>query len=157
MTDDEIETLVEAHKTVSNPKARWSTQRKSLQKTYHLVLDDSLPRMEIKLRQNTLDPDNFSCVLLCYLDDGEKITLRRYNGSNHEHRNKLEPNEPLISFVCHIHMATQRYIEIGDKSEGYAVKTDEYDDFDGALSLLIGQCNVHGLKKEDGSQLDIFE
>lgn len=157
MTDGEIEALVATRKVILNPGARWTVQRQSRQKTFQLELPPGLPAMELKLRQNLRDPDSFSCVLLCHLPDGEKLTLRRYNGSSHVHGNALDPHMPEIIFACHVHMAKQRYIEAGRKADGYAVPAS-YSDFNGALLQVMQDCNIHGYGQQDsGPTGDLYD
>ncbi|MDW0357769.1 hypothetical protein Q8G38_00400 [Halomonas venusta] len=144
MTDAELQRLVSLPKKITNPRARTTTQRKSIQRTYYLETPDGEPSMELKLRQNTLDEDHFSCVLLCHLPNGDKLILRRYNGSNHIHGNKLDPDMGEIVFTCHIHMAKQRYIEKGLRSDDYAEQTEAYRTFEGAISCIIKDCNITG-------------
>jgi len=66
----------------------------------------------LHLRQNELDKYDFS-VILTYLPHSgpEKINLRRHNGRNHRHVNKLERTS--FTGVCHVHQATERYQAAG--------------------------------------------
>ncbi len=64
--------------------------------------------------------------------------LRRYNGCNHEHTNKIEA-ETITGF--HIHIATERYQKYKQKAEGYAQKTDRYNNVNGALQCLLEDAN----------------
>jgi|SRR5690554_237343 len=157
MTDGEIEALIAERKDITNPSARWIIQRGSRQKTFQLELAEGMPSMELKLRQSIKDPDSFSCVLLCHLGGGEKITLRRYNGSNHVHGNALDRHMPDITFTCHVHMARQRYIEAGLKADGFAVPAT-YSDFDGALLQVMQDCNIHGFTQRNaGPTSDLYD
>lgn len=157
MTDGEIEKLVTARKEITNPGARWVTQRQARQKTFQLDAGDDMPAMELKLRQSLRDSDSFSCILLCHFPNGEKLTLRRYNGSNHVHGNKLDPHMPEIEFACHIHIAKQRYIEAGLKADGFAVPAS-YSDFDGALLQVMQDCNIHGYDQRNaGPTRDLYD
>jgi len=161
LTDEQIEHLLQTPKVVTNPKARTKDQRKSTQTTYALESECGAHRFELYARQNSIDPDHYSCGLIYHHPCGERIHLTRYNGSNHDHRNSLEGGE-LIRFKCHIHRATQRYIEIGDKAEKFAVTTDRYSDLSGALHCLIMDCCISGLhtsppdSTDDGSQLSLI-
>ncbi|WP_417422129.1 hypothetical protein [Halomonas sp.] len=157
MNDGEIDKLVTIPKKIINPTARWLVQRRSRQKTFQLDAGEGMPDMELKLRCNEIDPDNFSCVLLCHLPNGEKLTLRRYNGSNHVHGNALDSQMPAIEFACHIHMAKQRYIEAGLKCDGYAVPAD-YSDFCGALLQAMQDCRIEGFpNSKSGPTIELFD
>ena len=76
--------------------------------------------------------------------------LKRYN-CKQQHTNFLE-SETIFGY--HIHTATQRYQEIGRKSEGYAEQTTRYNNALGALKCLIADCNF---KKPPVDQYELFE
>ncbi len=97
------------------------------------------------VRKNRINPFDFS-VILGYIPPGrlKLFHLRRYNGA-HRHTNKLESN----SFRdFHIHYATQRYQEAGWDIDAYAEPTDRYDTVDGALEILLDDCNFIRLEGE---------
>lgn len=82
--------------------------------------------------------------------------LMRCNGSSHEHGNQLEGNK--ISFGCHVHIATERYLSIGKRDEGFAEAVAGYNNVIGALRHLVGLCNIEGLDPRDnGSSQLAFE
>ena len=60
--------------------------------------------------------------------------MRRHNGKSHEHTNQIEAN---TFYDFHIHMATERYQELGMREDAYAEATDRFGDFDGALRCLV--------------------
>lgn len=161
ITDHEIALLLAEAKVVTTPKARRREQRKSAHASYSVTSAASASAFEIYTRQNLIDPENYSCGLIYKHPGGTDITLARYNGSNHEHRNPLEGGE-LIRFKCHIHRATQRYIELGDKAEKYAETTDRYTDLAGAIRCLLLDWNISGFHTtdpehtEDGAQLPLL-
>ena len=72
--------------------------------------------------------------------------LLRCNGSDHPHRNTLERNR--VDFLCHVHVATERYIQANRKSEGYAEETQAYHTLAGALHHLVQRAHIQGLKTE---------
>ena len=90
------------------------------------------------VRKNRINPLDFSVILGYVPPERLKLFhLRRYNGA-HRHTNKLESN----SFRdFHIHYATQRYQEAGWDIDAYAESTDRYDTVDGALDILLDDCN----------------
>lgn len=88
----------------------------------------------LHIRQNALDPYDFSVILS--LERGpQPLNLRRHNGSNHPHRNKIEGTR--VDFVPHVHIATHRYQEGGHDAEGYAVQAEDFSDLAGALRSMI--------------------
>jgi len=50
--------------------------------------------------------------------------------------------------VCHIHQATERYLQARLKPEGFAQATDTYKTCDGALHRLVSDCNIEGLETQ---------
>lgn len=161
ITDDEISFLLAQAKVVINPKAKSREQRKSVQANYAVESVDGSGKFELYTRQNLIDADNYSCGLIYKHPSGNDITLARYNGSNHEHRNPLESGD-LIRFKCHIHRATQRYIELGDKAEKYAETTDRYTNLQGAIRCLLVDWSITGLHtqsdegNDNGAQLPLL-
>lgn len=75
--------------------------------------------------------------------DGEWLTICRYNGPYHSHRNQIERNK--FDGVCHIHTATQRYIAQGRHADAFAEETDRYFGVDGAWRCILIDCNVTGI------------
>jgi len=73
--------------------------------------------------------------------------LMRCNGSSHEHGNQIEGTK--ISFVCHVHIATERYLSVGKRDEGFAKPTAGYNSAIGALRRLVESCNIEGLDPRD--------
>jgi hypothetical protein len=51
--------------------------------------------------------------------------LRRHNGRSHEHTNQIEAS---TFYDFHIHMATERYQELGMREDAYAEATDRFGD-----------------------------
>lgn len=114
MDDAEISRLISMPKQVKNAKARTIEQRGSERVNYEAYGDNG-EEFRIYIRQNRRILDGFSCGLLYISRSGESITLARYNGSDHEHTNPLESSSP-IRFACHIHRATERYMQAGKQS-----------------------------------------
>lgn len=91
------------------------------------------------LRQSTVNPLDFSVILAVkYPQSNRWFRLRRHNGKSHDHRNKIEKE---VFYDFHIHMATQRYQEIGAREDFYAEATDRYGDFQGALDCMLADAN----------------
>lgn len=140
LNDEDIKRLLKAKKHVSS-KTRSKSQRGSEQRDFVLQLEDG-SRLTLYLRQNIQDPDAFSCGLR--LDHGgESLTLCRYNGPDHAHRNPLEDED--LPIVAHIHVATERYQLAGLKPDKYASPTDRYKTLDEAVRCLVEDCNIQGL------------
>ena len=60
--------------------------------------------------------------------------MRRHNGKSHEHTNQIEAR---TFYDFHIHMATERYQELGMREDAYAEATDRFGDFESALRCLL--------------------
>lgn len=153
MTDEEIELLIKIPKMVKNPAAREREKRRSFQRTHTLESIDGSETFELYTRQNSMDPESYSCGLVYHAKDGEKTTLVRYNGSCHQHRNPLEDGQT-INYACHIHRATQRYISAGLKSDHFAEQTDRYNSMNEALVCILQDCNISGLDDAEARNSD---
>ncbi|MBV2132019.1 hypothetical protein KRX52_04300 [Pseudomonas sp. MAP12] len=152
LSDQQIAELIATPKRVINPGMKPKLQKASIQVTYELEEVHGGRRFLLYLRSNPRDPESFSCGLAYVLDGPDKmVTLCRYNGSNHVHYNPIESGEQ-IAHQCHIHTATQRYMEIGDKCDKFAESTDRYSDFDGAVSCILQDCSITGLHQSAGSE-----
>lgn len=92
----------------------------------------------IILRQSNFNPLDFS-VIVAYRPpmSNQLFRLRRYNGKSHEHTNPIE-GESFYDF--HVHQATERYQEIGAREDTYASPTDQFADFQQAISCMIKDC-----------------
>jgi hypothetical protein len=90
------------------------------------------------LRQSNFNPLDFS-IILAYRPPNINILFRlgRYDGRSHEHTNRIEGNK---FYDFHIHMATQRYQELGTREDGYAEPTDRFSDFASALQCMLNDC-----------------
>lgn len=146
LSDRDIRELITMVKRATNPSARWQENRGSRQKNFNV--EGESYAFQLYLRQNTFDADHFSCGLSVIKPDGQRLTLLRYNGSNHAHGN--------IRFQCHIHRASERAIEEGRKPEWYADTTDTYHTLDGALYLLCNAANISGIANLAADGPDFF-
>ena len=67
------------------------------------------------LRQNKINRLDFSVILAVRVPQSNLLfRLRRYNGKSHEHTNHIEGD---TFYDYHIHMATERYQEIGTRKD----------------------------------------
>jgi hypothetical protein len=155
ITDEQIKELREMRKKIENPGARETAKAKHIERNFDVISDDKRHRFSLILRQSTLVLESFTCGLLWHPPGGQALMLTRYNGSDHAHGNKIEGEE--FGCLCHIHIATERYILAGKKSEAYAQPTDRYASVREALVCLTEDWNISGLKPGDSatSQLDL--
>jgi len=99
----------------------------------------------IKCRQNAQNPFDFS-IILCYQDgENNEYRLLRCNGKHPSaHTNKLERQagdaDHTFDTCFHVHQATERYQEPGYKIDGYAERTDGYNDYETALEHFVKRC-----------------
>lgn len=143
LIDAEIERLIALEKSVINPRAKKLEKRGSEQVNYEAEAATG-EKFRVYVRQNMRIPEGFSCGLLYLAPSGEPVTLTRYNGSDHEHANPLDGGGPMPA-ACHIHKATERYMQAGRKAEHFAEATARYSNLEGALRALILDCNIKGL------------
>lgn len=97
-------------------------------------------------------PIDFSVILAVRVPGSNQLfRLRRYNGKSQEHSNRIEG---VKFYDFHIHVATERYQELGTREDAYADPTDRYGDYQGALRCLIADAN---LEVPPDLQVDLFE
>lgn len=146
LTDEEIGYLLKMSKRITNTNVKQKRKAAHLELNYDVVSSCDLYHFYLYTRQSVPDKDDFSCGLMWKGSNSKlnsNVTLIRYNGSSHIHSNFLENEE--ISQRCHIHRATQRYIQANKKPERYAQATDRYQNLKGAIRCLLQDCNVSGL------------
>ncbi|MDA1273089.1 MAG: hypothetical protein O2960_03410 [Verrucomicrobia bacterium] len=146
LTDERIEQLLKLQKRITNPTARTVVDANHDKRDYVVESTDGTERFRLFVRQNKTVSDDFSCGLQWLPAGSESLILARYNGSSHDHPNRLEGT--YVDFVCHIHQATERYLQARLKPEGFAQATDTYSTCDGALHRLVGDCNIEGLETQ---------
>jgi hypothetical protein len=140
LTEKTIESLIKELKQLSwDPRTniRWKQKRSHQEFDFDVTGSDG-HLFRVLLRQNLYNPMDFSVILL-YLpnDSNHQFRLRRYNGLHGEHRNRIENDR---FFSCHIHIATERYQELGLKEDAYAEASSEYSEVGSALSCLLSDC-----------------
>ncbi len=140
LTDEQIRALVEAPKELP-PDYEATLKRVTVRQKHkraELAVDCPAGRFVVKLRENTLNPFEFSAILGYRMPGSTRVfLLRRYNGRHGGHTNKLE-RERISGF--HIHKATARYQALG-KEDAFAEATDRYATLDAALTCLLRDCN----------------
>ena len=77
--------------------------------------------------------------------------MRRHNGKSHEHTNQIEQS---TFYDFHIHMATERYQELGTREDAFAEATDRFGDYESALRCLVDDC---GFELPLSPQIDLFD
>jgi hypothetical protein len=104
------------------------------------------------MRQSLFNPLDFS-VILTYRPpkSSQLFRIRRYNGKSHEHTNFIEIE---TFYGYHIHMATERYQEIGAREDTYAQQTDRFADYQQAIKCMLDDC---GFELPINPQGSLFE
>ena len=145
-TEEELAELRSMPKRVTNPGARWGDKPKARpahrQRGYQISgqQQDKEARFEVYQRQNLTDGSDFSCGI-AYLPPGSPpLTLARYNGPSHPHRE--------IAYQPHIHRASEKAIAAGRKPESEAEETDRFSTLEGALACLIHDFNLSGINAQ---------
>lgn len=144
LTDIEIDPLIKEEKCIDQPIADFG--RKLKEKKGHKEFDILVDRpdhsaFKIIIRQSIENPLAFSAILgFIPSNKTDVFLLRRYNGKNHEHSNRLEKEPAFYDF--HIHTATERYQIAGPREEFYAEVTSRYSDLHGAIACLVSDCNI---------------
>ena len=115
------------------PKPKWGHDESEL-----VVTGTAQNEFRVILRRSRFNPLDFSVILAVRIPQSNRIfRLRRYNGKSHEHTNPIE-GQTFYDF--HIHMATERYQELGvraPREDAYAEVTDRYGDATEALDCLL--------------------
>jgi len=160
LTDDKIADLLNCPKKLTNPNSKSKDINGNKQTNYRVIaLDGSNHEFEVYKRQNLREgmEDSFSCGISWVSPTGETLTLKRYNGPSHDHPNHLEKTK--LGLNCHIHIATEKYIQANRKAEGFAEVTDRYKTLDGALHSLVTDCKISGIKTnpDSANQPTLFE
>ena len=136
-SDQEIEEFVQERKVLPDD---WYSRliRPNKEKGELTVIGDKGNEFRIIVRPDDLMPLDFSVILVVVTKSNPDFKLRRYNGRHGGHRNRIE-KERIEGF--HIHYATERYQRRGLKEETYAVQTQRYNSYEGALRCLIKDAN----------------
>ena len=140
-TEEELTRLRSMPKRVTNPRARWLEKPKARpahrQRGYHVSGSQEEARFEVYQRQNLTDENDFSCGI-AYLPHGSPpLTLARYNGPSHPHGE--------ITYLPHIHLASEQAMAAGRRPESGAQETDRFSTLEGALACLIEDFSLSGL------------
>jgi hypothetical protein len=106
------------------------------------AVGDSDRRFRLYRRHHPTNSEVFSVGLSVCVHD-VWLTLCRYNGSYHPHRNELERNRLVGAF--HIHLATHRYMTLGAHPDGFAEETARYSTVEEALRCMVLDSSISGV------------
>lgn len=140
LTDREIDALIHESKPLPQHwRRRFSLKPKRGHRERELdITGEHGSQFRLILRESMPNPLGFSVILAyCPATTNQLFRLRRYNGRDHEHTNILEQQ---TFFDFHIHQATERYQDSGLREDAFAMPTDRFADFDGAIRCLIEDC-----------------
>ena len=144
LTDDDLDRFrTEAKRKASGTRLKAKPKQIFLEQQFELASVDNPERMYRLYRRHHPQIDSVFSVGLAVCLGSDWLTICRYNGSYHPHRNHIERNR-LIN-VCHIHLATQRYILQAAHPDGYAEATDKYASIDGAFRCMLLDSNISGV------------
>jgi hypothetical protein len=149
ITDEKIEAFLKMPKRLLNPKSKKKSKYGHDEWEYEVEAKSEELKFRLYKRQSQTDQDDFSCGLTVYLPGGQELTLVRYNGASHPHRNPIEKSR--FAFRFHIHRATERYIDYkgGHSPEKYAEVTDKYTTLEEALTCLLTDCCIQTSESQD--------
>ena len=153
-TDQEIESLLQERESLPDD---WRKRTRMVPKRGHQEQCLDLTgvggsEFRLILRQSTVNVLDFSVILAALVPHSTQLfRLRRYNGRSHEHTNHIED----ASFYdFHIHLATERYQEMGAREDAYTESTDRYGTFHDALLCLFVDASFDVPVEAQG---DLFE
>ena len=152
-SDQEIGRLIQERKKLpSNYRSLIGLRRKRGHKERELDLSGvEGNQFRLILRQSNFNPLDFSIILALNPSDTNLLfRLRRYNGKSHEHTNHIENN---TFYDFHVHLATERYQDLGGREDAYAEPTDRFSDFQTAMRCIIADC---GFEEPYCPQLPLF-
>jgi hypothetical protein len=158
LTDTDIKALVAEPKTWPG-RGRIELKREMRHKRADKELEAPSGHMfRVFVRQLAEDPLDFT-VGLVFRDKatGETIRLLRCNGP-HLHPNRLEGDT--IDKACHVHMATEKYIQANRKEDGWAYESADYRDLDSAISHFAKVTNITPVPyigKPPADTLELFD
>lgn len=150
----EIESLITERKPLPPDwRSRIRLRSKRGHEEQHLDIDgDAGSEFRLILRRNKINLLDFSVILAVRVPGSSQLfRLRRYNGKSQEHSNRIEG---VKFYDFHIHVATERYQELGTREDAYAEPTDRYGEYSGAIRCLIADANFEVPPKCQG---DLFE
>jgi hypothetical protein len=139
-TNQDIDGLINERKTLPDD---YQNQLKLRHKRGHDEREIELTgsngsRFLLVMRLSQTNILDFSVILAYQVPNtNTSFRLRRYNGKSHEHTNKLEKQ---IFYGYHIHIATERYQQFGEREDAYAEQTDRFSDLNSAVVCMLDDC-----------------
>ena len=141
LTDADFARLRSMSKQALNPRTRWHSKSGHRQKNFRVKSADEVHSFAVYARQNDKKAADFSCGILLLKSGRDSLSLARYNGSSHIHR---DPGG-VIAQKCHIHAATAEAIARNEKPDNRARETDKYGDLAGAIRSLVADYRIEGI------------
>lgn len=141
-SDHEIEAMLREAKFLPRGRAsRMMLRQKRGHSEREVGLSGASERSyRVILRQSNCNTLDFSVILALNLPDSNQLfRLRRYNGKSHQHTNQIERD---TFYDFHIHMATERYQELGGREDAYAKPSHDYWDLESAIGCLFRDCAI---------------
>ena len=129
-TDDELRDLAQLASPIRGTLVRETNGAGSLhkQRIFRAWDHPGRARAPFPRLSGPDDAPSFSCGIAYIPPGGPRLTLARYNGSNHRHGD--------IHYRPHIHRATEAAITAGRRPEDEAMETTRYETLEGALACL---------------------
>ncbi len=154
LSDAEIEALILEQKNTPIgllPLGKLIERNKHRRRDYFVTSSSgSGNEFVIAVRESVMNVLDFSAILGYKVPGSNQIfRLRRYNGK-HMHTNAIE-GEVLNDF--HIHTATERYQQRGQREDGYAVVSTRHFDLESAVKCLLEDCGFSQLAPSQQSSL----
>jgi hypothetical protein len=133
-------------------------KRELSQRRSGLAVRGQTGEFEIKVRQSTIQPLDFSVVVAFRKrNENSWFILRRYNGRHpgpHLNKPVNGPKQTIVGF--HIHMATEEAQSRGRDEESFAVETSKYADVLSAIEFALNDCNFAKPKVEEDRNPDQY-
>lgn len=140
LSDEEIQSLLQEAKPLPEDFRGEMILRP---KRGHMEFDLDLvgangSEFRIVARRSNVNHLDFSVILAYRVPlSNQVLRLKRYNGKSHEHTNPIE-REAFYGF--HIHTATERYQQTGNREDTYAEVTARYANIEEAIRCLFEDC-----------------
>lgn len=141
----EINDLIVCPKMISEPPKRemkligadWRNDMKLI------ASDGTLGEFSVFMRKSEDFPENFSIGLIYHSkDERGEIGLIRCNGPHGDYNGGKSGDEDHPHWDYHIHTASERALDAGERAEKYAVKTSEYASFEEAVQYFVKTVNL---------------
>lgn len=152
MTDETIRVLIELPKFIEKAEQNKLLSRKqenAYTRAQAALVCESEYTFMLHIRESLDDPMDFSVILSTASPDTGTFNLIRCNGGSVPHRNHIEKNR---IYGPHIHLATERYIQLQREAEAFARPTADYTSCSGALKYILKLAHISTVSADDGSR-----